>query len=130
MPTSPYAAAVTAHFHAYSYTGQGHTDGEIRKGLAPPTYPPIEIKDWLRRMPKRVYGEQDIDAALGWLEQELNNHPPLDADSFPVKERLEYSRERLLQKVGRDVVYGYWSKKGRYVSRALILCTDTGAACR
>lgn len=121
---------MTAHFHAYAYTGQGYRDGEIRKGLAPPTYPPIEVKDWLLRRPLKLYSEPDIDAALDWLEKELNEHPPLGAEFFPVKERIAYSRERLLQTVGRDVIYGYWSTGGRYVSRALILCTRTETACR
>lgn len=114
--------ATPTHWHAYVYTGKGYSDSEIRKGLAPSHYPPIEIKN--RKGPGQRL--ESLDAAMEWLEGELTTYEPLDAESFPVKERLEYSRGRLQQTAAPEVIYGYWSRSGQYVSRQLFPCTHCG----
>ncbi|MCX4799660.1 hypothetical protein OG497_38035 [Streptomyces sp. NBC_01242] len=110
------------HWHAYSYNGRSYTDAMIRRGEVPAAYPPIEIKHWLARPANHVVETfHEVDPAVSWLEGELNGHPPVDAESFPVKVRVAYSRKTLQQTAGNDVVYGYYSKS-QYVSRALIAC--------
>lgn len=119
---------MTAHWHAYAYTGKGYTDNEIRKGVAPPTFPPIEIKDWLHRRAAEIFPETSLDNAMVWLEKELNGQPPIDAEAYPIETRLASSRARLQETVNRNVVYGYWSRGGQYVSRVLICCERSGCS--
>ncbi|MFK0062604.1 hypothetical protein ACIQTN_25680 [Streptomyces werraensis] len=119
----------SVHWHAFAYTGKGYTDGEVSKGIAPASFPPRELPDWLDRRPGlRVYTEAQIDEAVAWLEQEMREQPPVDAASFPVATRLGYSRARLRQQAGRDVLHGYWSTRGQFVTRALVACTGTERA--
>lgn len=145
------SAPVTAnptpvHWHAFCYTGKGYTDSEVGKGLAPFNFPPVEVKHWLLRLPGmrtpagapipesalpvQLFRESEIDEAISWLDKELHEQEPLDAESFPIAVRLEYSRARMMERVQRDVVYGYWSKRGLYVARVLKECTRTTQACR
>jgi hypothetical protein len=117
------------HWHAFAYTGMSYRESEFRAGKAPKDYPPIEIKDWLHRRPGlHTFAEGEVAKALAWLERELNSPKcvPVDAEGFPVQVRLEYSRARLSEKTNRDVVYGYYSRAGLYVSRALIECDSIG----
>ncbi|MFJ1700425.1 hypothetical protein ACIOHC_36140 [Streptomyces sp. NPDC088252] len=65
---------------------------------------------------------------MAWLDKELTGHVPVDAASFPVATRLEYSRAQLQQTAAREVIYGYWSVSGQYVSRQVFPCEDR--ACR
>ncbi|MFF3015790.1 hypothetical protein [Streptomyces sp. NPDC057939] len=114
---------MTHHWHAYSYNGRSYADGMIRRGEVPSNYPPIEIKDWLRRPAAQVINTfHEIEKAVTWLEGELTQNPHLDEQSYPVADRLQYSRDTLGQTAGNDVVYGYYSKGGQYISRALISC--------
>jgi hypothetical protein len=118
-----------AHWHAFAYTGKGYTDGEVAKGFAPSNFPPIEVARWLDRRPGlRVFAEQEIDEAVAWLDKELREHVPVDAESFPISVRLEYSRARMQERINRDVWYGYWSVRKQFVTRALICCQ--AADCR
>lgn len=95
-------------------------------GIAPSTFPPVEVVRWLDRRPGlKVFTESQIDEAVAWLDKELHQQLPLDAEAFPVATRLEYSRARLRETVNRDVWYGYWSKGGQFVTRALIACKST-----
>ncbi|WP_282697903.1 hypothetical protein [Streptomyces sp. CC208A] len=136
---------MTAHWHAYAYTGRAYTDTEIRRETAPANYPPIEVAHWLRRPRNHVAdtfacSPDGLDHALAWLEGELTRNPPVDEEHYPVLERLEGSRSSLTatrstptapatQRAG-DAVYGYWSKAGQYVSRALIACPrEAGDPC-
>lgn len=129
---------MTLHWHAFAYTGRGiKSDAEIRNGSAPANFPPLVVKDWLTRRNKegripheRVFDETQIEDAAIWLEAELTRYPPLDVVSFPIPDRIGYARERLRQRVNRDIVWGYWSRGERYVSRALVLCTGEGTPCR
>lgn len=116
MPNSP-------HWHAYSYTGRSYTDALIRRGEAPNNYPPIEIKHWLTRPRDHIVATfTDVEEAVGWLKQQLTAAPPADAAAFPIDDRVERNRATLAQTAGNDVVYGYYSTAGQYVSRALIAC--------
>jgi hypothetical protein len=110
------------HWHAYSYTGRTYTDAMIRQKKVPDSYPPIEIKHWLSKPRKHVVETfTEIAPMLAWLESEMTPMPPRDEEFFPLKERLEYSRQWL--SLGDDVVYGYYSVgAGPWVSRALIFC--------
>lgn len=118
--------AAFVHWHAFAYTGKGYTESEVRKGLAPPSFPPVELAHWLDRRPGlQVFTEEQIDEAVAWLDKELSEHVPVDAGSFPISVRLEYSRARLREQANRDVWYGYWSTSGKFVTRALVACTAT-----
>ncbi|MFI0265621.1 hypothetical protein [Streptomyces luteogriseus] len=119
-------ATARVHWHAFAYTGKGYTDGEVAKGLAPPNFPPTELVRWRDRRPGvRVFKEDEIEDAVAWLDQELNEHVPVDAEAFPIPVRLAYSSDRLRETANRDVWYGYWSKRGMYVTRVLFACSDT-----
>jgi hypothetical protein len=107
------------HFHAYAYTGRGFSDAEIRRGLPPSGYPPIMVREPRGEPGLRLDSLHD---AMSWLEQELLDQVPLDAESFPVAVRLDYSRSRLQQERAPEVIYGYWSRSGHYVSRCLFPC--------
>ncbi|MFD4858399.1 hypothetical protein [Streptomyces atratus] len=65
-----------------------------------------------------------LDEAMAWLDKELTGHVPVDAEAFPVATRLEYSRAQLQQTAANEVIYGYWSVSGQYVSRQLFPCKD------
>ena len=119
---------MSVHWHAYCYTGRSYPDSVIRRGETPGNYPPIEIKDWLVRPRAQIAATfSDADSAAGWVQKELEAKPPQDAASFPVADRVAYSRSTLGQTAGSDVVYGYYSA-GQYVSRALITCPRAGIA--
>ncbi|MET7363165.1 hypothetical protein ABZS76_32675 [Streptomyces sp. NPDC005562] len=115
---------MTVHWHAFSYTGKGYTDAEVRKGLAPSAHPRPEISQWVSVMPTlHIFAEDEIDKAMDWLEGELTSQVPQDAEHHPVEDRLQASRRRLDETRNRDVVYGYWSLSKQYCSRGLIACT-------
>lgn len=115
----------TTHYHAYAYTGRGYKDSEIGR-VAPPTYPPILVASpGGMRQAARL---DSLDAAVDWLKGELTSHEPLDAASFPVDVRLEYSRARLQETAANIVVYGYWSRSRQYVARRIYPCTTPGCS--
>lgn len=128
----------TTHWHAFAYTGRGIvSDAEIRRGTAPADFPPLVVQDWLTRRDRKgqipdthLFTEAQIEDAVSWLETELTAYPPLDVDSFTIPARIGHARDRLCQRVNRDIAWGYWSRGGRYVSRALILCTGKGTPCQ
>lgn len=110
------------HFHAYAYTGQAYFDGQVMKGLAPPNYAPFLITDWLKRPAHQVIETfTDPDLAAKWLRGQMEERPPIDAESFTVDARIGYVEETLRQEAGADVAWGYYSG-GQYVSRAMISC--------
>lgn len=106
------------HFHAYAYTGRGCTDSDIHAGRAPQGYLPIEIKHTTG--PSQYL--HSLDEAITWLESELTRHEPIDSAAFPVAARLSYSRARLQQAAGGQVVYGYWSTSQKYIARRILPC--------
>lgn len=122
-----YPAAVEQHWHAYSYNGRSYPDGMTRRGEVPSNYPTIEVKNWLARPAAQVVNTfHDVEKAVSWLEGELSQNPHVEEASFPLADRLQYSRDTLNQSAGNDVVYGYYSKGQQYVSRALIACPRDG----
>ncbi|MEV5607032.1 hypothetical protein [Streptomyces sp. NPDC052225] len=118
------------HWHAYTYGGSTYTDGQIRRGAVPASYPPIEIKDWLTRPRDHIEGTfTEVEEAMSWLKIQLDLAPPVDAKSFPVDDRLDRARATLRQTAGNDVVFGYYTGSRMYVSRALIACPRPGMSC-
>lgn len=111
------------HWHAYAYTGRAYTDSAVRKGEAPSNYAPFMIKEWLRRPAEQVVESfEDPAIAAKWLRAEMEQNPPLQVASFSIDDRVGYAERTLRQSAGADVVWGYYSSTGRYVSRAVIRC--------
>ncbi|GAA2947961.1 hypothetical protein ACFPN0_15405 [Kitasatospora cinereorecta] len=111
------------HWHAYAYTGRAYTDSAVRKGEAPSNYAPFMIKDWLRRPAQQIIESfTEPDVAAKWLRGEMEKAPPLQVASFSIDERVAYAEQTLRQTAGADVVWGYYSSTGQYVSRAVIRC--------
>jgi hypothetical protein len=127
---------VTAHYHAYAYTGKGYSDNQVRarasrdpdvlRKAAPPNYPPLTTGDPGEM--QQVARPGSLEEAVDWLKGELTAHDPLGSESFPVEDRLAYSRAQLQQTAANIVVYGYWSRSGQYVARRIYPCTTP--ACR
>ncbi|WP_327385095.1 hypothetical protein [Streptomyces sp. NBC_01207] len=110
------------HHHAYAHTGRAFTDGERLKGLAPSTYPPFMIQEWLTRPASNIAETfTDVDLAAKWLRAEMEAHPPMDVQSFGIDARMRHVVETLGQERGADVVWGYYCGK-QMVSRAMISC--------
>lgn len=119
------------HWHAYTYAGRTHTDSERRTDIAPSTYPPFLVRDWLQRPRAHIVGSfAEPDAAAAWLRTELEAHPPVDVAAFTVEDRMRWVRLRLAQDNGADIVSGYYTAGGQYVSRALVRCTSRDSAAR
>lgn len=108
------------HWHAYAHTGRACTDSQIRRGQAPATYPPFELRNWLTRQPETTF--TDPGTAAKWLRVQAEEHPPTDAAVFTVDTRLRYVHATLAQEIGADVVWGYYTPGRAFVSRALIVC--------
>ncbi|WP_244409917.1 hypothetical protein [Streptomyces albofaciens] len=114
---------MTQHWHAYTYTGRAYPDGAVRQGQAPADFPPFLVEDWLRRPPRSIEATFfDIDQAVGWLETQLKQNQPVDAEGIPIPERLRAARARLGEQVQKDVVWGWYTTRQDFASRALIAC--------
>lgn len=122
MPETP------VHWHAFEWTGHERpADSERRNPHN--RVPPLAIAEWLDKPSSHVlatYGPDEVDSAYAWLEGELKQHPRA-AHDIADDPLLEGARDCLDRKT--DVVWGYWSAKGRYVSRALIACPREGRPC-
>ncbi|MFD5708752.1 hypothetical protein ACFWGV_21805, partial [Bacillus subtilis] len=109
------------HWHAFEWTGHERpADSERRNPQN--RVPPLAIAEWLDKPASFVaqtYGPDEVDSAYAWLEGELKQHPRAshDIDADPLLEAVHDYLAR-----GADVVWGYYSAKGRYVSRVLIAC--------
>jgi hypothetical protein len=113
---------VDRHHHAYAYTGRPFLDGERLKGLAPPTYPPFMLNEWLTRHAAAIAETfTDVDLAAKWLRAEMEAYPPMDAVAFSIDARMRHAVATLGQETGADVVWGYYCGK-QMVSRAMISC--------
>lgn len=122
-------AVDTAHWHAFSYTGYERPADQERIRPENPT-PPLEIAHWLRKPARLVEATfllgDETTKAREWLEQQLAEYPRGDWD-LPAEAQMRYAQDCLER--GDDVVWGYYSAKGRYVSRALVCCPRAGEAC-
>lgn len=116
------------HWHAFEWTGHERpADSERRNPHN--RVPPLAIAEWLDKPTAHVlqtYGPDEVDSAYAWLEGELKQHPRA-AHLIEEDPLLEGACDCLGRKT--DVVWGYWSAKGRYVSRALIACPREGRPC-
>lgn len=68
-----------------------------------------------------------IGAASLWMRKGGEEQPYASEESFPLDARMAYVDDDLSR--GADTVWGYYSKQGRYVSRALVACPRAGATC-
>lgn len=124
------ATAVAAqHWHAFVYTGHARPADSERINPVNPT-PPLEIAHWLRKPERHVAATfvigEETSKAREWLEAQLDEHPRGEGD-LPREAQMDYALDCLRR--GDDVVWGYYSAKGRYVSRALVACPRLGEAC-
>ncbi|MFE4856981.1 hypothetical protein [Streptomyces sp. NPDC056670] len=116
------------HWHAYAWVGHERPADNIRNDKSQPT-PPLRVGEWLGKPERFIVAIFDstpegISDALEWMRQGAEEHVYVSEASFPLDARLKYVAEQLSHN-GRagDVVWGYYSKSKRYVSRALIACT-------
>lgn len=110
---------MTAHWHAFSYTGpQRPRDADARDPQS--ATPPLEVARWLRKPRKMLAGTfATTDGAMGWLEEQLVQTPPMSS-ALPTPTVLEYARVRLSEHPGDQVTRYYTA--GAYVCRDLVRC--------
>ncbi|MEU5092113.1 hypothetical protein [Streptomyces sp. NPDC021356] len=117
------------HWHAYAYNGRELPPDRDRRDPGCPV-PPLEIRQWLlkpARLLAATYPAPDTDqSAYGWLRTELDAFPRGPRDLSPATQ-LAYARDCLNRST--DVVWGYWSATGLYISRALITCPRADTPC-
>lgn len=120
---------MAAHWHAYSWTGHERPADSERINTASAT-PPLETAHWLLKSRQHVVDTFDIetgaDQAYAWLEGELKQNERGPHDLAP-EAQLAHARDCLDR--GADVVWGYYSERGRYVSRTLVACPLDGYSC-
>ncbi|MCQ4082227.1 hypothetical protein NGB36_16840 [Streptomyces sp. RB6PN25] len=122
---------VAEHWHAFEYVGHERPADSLRVDPTNPT-PPLEIGHWLRK-PARHVAETFTNDDAGrkeaseWMRQGGEEHAPADGDSFPLDARMTYVNDDLQR--GADVIWGYYTKKQRYHSRALVACPREGISC-
>lgn len=120
---------MASHYHAYAWTGHERPPDKERVVPENPT-PPLEIAHWLKKPARHVVETYDVDTgggdALKWLESELDEYARHERD-LPRDAQLAHARDCIDR--GADVVWGYYSGRGRYVSRALVACPPQGTAC-
>ena len=117
------------HWHAYAWTGSDRPRDADRRDPTLPV-PPLTISDWLHKSAVHLlatYGMPDGQAAAHqWLAAELERYPRGPRD-LPPAAQLAHTADLITRRT--DVVWGYWSAHGRYISRALIVCPRAGAPC-
>lgn len=122
---------VARHWHAFAWVGHERPADNIRNDVSQPT-PPLEIAHWLRK-PARFVAEtfdnttDGIEAASKWMRAGGDEHVYASDESFSLDQRMAYVDDDLAR--GADVVWGYYSKNSRYVSRALVACPRAGIPC-
>ncbi|WP_407553044.1 hypothetical protein QOM21_23800 [Streptomyces sp. Pv4-95] len=120
-----------AHWHGFAWTGHERPADNIRVDPNQAT-PPLEIAHWLRKPVKHVAetftnDEAGIKGAADWMRAGGEEHRHLSEASFSLDERMTYVDDCLTR--GADVVWGYYSERGRYVSRALVACGMSSRPC-
>ena len=117
------------HWHAYAWNGNERPRDVDRRNPVLPT-PPLTISEWLDKPAEHVLATYDMSdgrtAAHHWLVTELERHPRGPRD-LPPAAQLAHTVDLMTRCT--DVVWGYWSAHGRYISRALIVCPRPGAPC-
>ncbi|MGW0780349.1 hypothetical protein [Streptomyces sp. NPDC002913] len=120
---------MAGHWHAYAWNGGERPSDADRRTPALPN-PPLTISEWLHKPKVHVLATYDMAdgqaAARQWLITELERYPRGPRD-LPPAAQLAHAAD--LMNRCTDVVWGYWSAQGRYISRALIVCPRDGAPC-
>ncbi|MEU0843031.1 hypothetical protein ABZ370_26610 [Streptomyces sp. NPDC005962] len=119
------------HWHAYAWNGPERPPDSDRNDHGSSS-PPLEISHWLRQRPEYVKATfkipDDRDKARAWLQETLDEYPSREGPFSRHKvSELAYTSECL--EADHDVVWGYYSESGRYVSRGLIFCPRAGECC-
>lgn len=91
-------------------------------------HPPRITRRWLLRDPQLIQATLDTpDAAADWLAKWIKDSPARSGSSFPgetheteLARTVEYARRTLTG--GNDVVKGFYSQGGEYLSATLIAC--------
>ncbi|MFE2245220.1 hypothetical protein [Streptomyces lavendulae] len=122
---------VTSHWHGFAWTGHERPADNVRTDPSQPT-PPLEIADWLKKPARHVAATFDntpagAKEASAWMRAGAEEHVYLSEESFSLDERMSYVDDDLSR--GADAVWGYYSKTGRYVSRALVACPRADIGC-
>lgn len=117
------------HWHAYTWNGRERPPDKARRDPALPL-PPLNVGHWLLKPARFVlatYPAPDTNkVAYTWLRAELDAFPRGPGD-LPAAAQLGYARDCLNRST--DVVWGYWSATGLYISRALITCPRPTIPC-
>ena len=121
----------TEHWHAFEYVGHERPADNVRVDPSNPT-PPLEIAQWLRKPARHVaqtFGNDDAGRkdASDWMRQGGEENEHADANAFPLDARMAYVDDDLRR--GADTIWGYYTKRQRYASRALIACPRVGNPC-
>ncbi|MFJ3248385.1 hypothetical protein [Streptomyces sp. NPDC086782] len=122
---------VAKHWHAYHWVGHERPADAVRMQHSE-NYPAIETAHYLLKPVRHVVQTFQNDevgqhGALAWMREGGTEHVHVDAASFSLDSRLEWVWDNV--KRGADVVWGYYTVKSRYVSRALVACPRGGQAC-
>ncbi|MFD9368549.1 hypothetical protein ACFWA6_12685 [Streptomyces sp. NPDC060020] len=122
---------VAEHWHAFAWVGQERPADTIRVDPSQPT-PPLEIAHWLKKPGRHVAATFEntpagVKEASDWMRAGGEEHVHLSEESFSLDERMTYVEDDLSR--GADVVWGYYSQNGRYVSRVLVACPRVGQPC-
>jgi hypothetical protein len=123
-------AAVTGqHWHAYSWNGGTLPSHGDRRNPELPC-PPYDIREWLLKPAEHLLATYGMPhgrlTAYRWLCAELERHPRSPRD-VPADVQLAHTVDRMSR--WTDVVWGYWSAGGRYISRSLVVCPRDGRPC-
>ncbi|GGY89085.1 hypothetical protein CP967_31420 [Streptomyces nitrosporeus] len=122
---------VADHWHAYAWIGHARPDDNARVDPTQPV-PPLEIVHWLKKHSRHVAETFDntsegAASASKWMRAGGEEHEFVSEAAFPLDARMQYVEDDIRR--GADVVWGYYSKTLRYVSRALIACPRDGQQC-
>ncbi|WP_327294476.1 hypothetical protein [Streptomyces sp. NBC_01197] len=122
---------VAEHWHAFAWVGHERPADDIRVQPSQPT-PPLEVSHWLKKPKQHVAktfknSSSGVAAASQWMRTGGEEQQYASEESFPLDARMVYVDDSLSR--GADVVWGYYSKKLRYVSRALVACPREGKPC-
>lgn len=117
------------HWHAFAWTGREIPSDRDARDLNHPARPNTNAL-WLlkpRRCLLATHPLPDTNGtAYAWLEGELKSHPRGPRD-WPPHVDLDGARDCLNRHT--DVIWGYWSATGLYISRALIRCPRPDIPC-